>query len=92
MLSCTSPLIPYPTQIEGIPSSAKCKLVKEFKQVDGFVQNALQRNCFDVFEQYLNEIKSVSFSAIVVHKPIHFVFSLVLKCITFSAILLLFFP
>ena len=32
-------------------------------------------------------MKSVSFSAVVVHKSIHFVFSFVLKYITFSAIL-----
>ena len=36
-LSHTSPLLPYLTQIEGITSRARRKLVKESKQVDGFV-------------------------------------------------------
>ena len=50
-LSCTAPLLPYLTQLEGITSSERCKS----KQVDGFVQDTLLRNCFDAFEQYSDQ-------------------------------------
>ena len=43
-LSCTDPLLPYLTQIEGITSSARRKLLRESKKVDGFIQDALPRN------------------------------------------------
>ena len=49
----------------------------------GFVQDALQRNCFDTIEWYSNEIKTLSCSAVA--------FSFVLKYVTFSAILSLLF-
>ena len=35
---------------EGITSNARRKLIKDSTQVDGFVQNVLERNCFDALE------------------------------------------
>lgn len=52
---------------------------------------AIQRNCFDAFEYYSNEIRAVFFRAVVVHKSINFVFSFVSRYITFSSILFLLF-
>ena len=52
---------------------------------------AKQRNCFDAFEYYSNEIRAVFFRAVVVHKSINFVFSFVSRYITFSSILFLLF-
>ena len=43
-------ILPYLTQIEDMTTSARRKLAKESKQVDGFFQDALRRNCFDAFE------------------------------------------
>ena len=43
-------MVSYRTKIDSITSSARRKLVKQSKQVDGFAQDALNRNCFDVFE------------------------------------------
>lgn len=37
----------YLTQIEGIASGTRRKLIREFKHVNDFVKDALQRNCFD---------------------------------------------
>ena len=37
----------YLTQIEGITSGTRCKLIREFKHVNDFVKDALQRICFD---------------------------------------------
>ena len=50
-----------------------------FVDVDGFAQDALQINCFDFFEKYSNEIKTVFFSVAVVHNSIRFVVIFVLK-------------
>ena len=63
-------MLPLLTKIKIITSSARRKLVKESKQVEGFAQDTLNRNCFDVFEFYQNETKIVSFTAAVVHKSI----------------------
>ena len=43
-------MLPYLTKIEGTTSSAPRKLVKESRQMAGFAQDALNRNCFDFFE------------------------------------------
>ena len=56
--------------------------------VDGFVQDAQQRNCLDAFEKHLKEIKTVTFIALVVHKSTNFVFNFVMKYITLCEILL----
>ena len=44
---CSSELKPFLVQIQGITSNARHKLLNESKKVDGFVQDALARNCFD---------------------------------------------
>ena len=37
-------------QIEGIASNASRKLIRDSTQVDGFVQDVLERSCFDALE------------------------------------------
>ena len=48
--SGTQQLIPHLIQIENITSNARRKLIKDSTQVDGFVQDALERSCFDVYK------------------------------------------
>ena len=45
--SCSNELKPFLVQIQGITSNARRKLLNDSKKVDGFVQDALARNCFD---------------------------------------------
>ena len=60
-------------------TKVKFGLMLCFVDVDGFAQDALQINCFDIFEKYSNEIKTVFFSVAVVHNSIRFVVIFVLK-------------
>ena len=45
--SCSNELKPFHVQIQGITSNTRRKLLNDSKKVDGFVQDALARNCFD---------------------------------------------
>ena len=60
-------------------TKVKFGLMLCFVDVNGFAQDALQINCFDIFEKCSDEIKTVFFSVAVVHNSIHFVFIFVLK-------------
>ena len=43
-------ILTYLTLLEGITSTARRKLEKESKPVDGFIQDALKRNCSDALQ------------------------------------------